>query len=119
MAIGVSTWFKTTGLLYLVGVWVFQVYGLLRREDQGLWSIGLVVALTGVGTLSIMIAAGAYFGITDRFVDHVYLTYFYPLLYRPADYPYVNKLWSKMLWFNALVVTWIVLSFLPGNRIVY
>lgn len=116
MAIGVSTWFKSIGLLYLVGVWVFQVNGLLRRKDQGLRSIGLIVVLTGAGTLLIMIAAGAYFGITDRFVDHVYWTYFYPLLYRPADYSYVNKLWSKLLWFNVLVVICIVLSFLPGNR---
>ena len=114
--VGMGFAFKSVAAFYFLAILVFILVQELRNPARSAWRFLSRELLVTAGLMLALVAPLVYFGLTGRLTPHVEWTYLFPLLERPAESVWLSKLFTKLLWFDVLVVAALAMSLRRGVR---
>jgi hypothetical protein len=114
--VGLGFAFKSVAGFYFLAILIFVLIQELRDPAKSVSRLFLreLLVIAGLGTA--LILPMLYFGFTGRLNQHIEWTYLFPLLHRPVETLWLSKLFTKLLWFNVLVVVALAISLRRGVR---
>lgn len=113
--IGVGFWFKSTAGFYIVAVLVFLFLSKLfniQSKFNDIWK-RIIYFLTG--TLIAVCLPMIYFALSNRLIQHLEWTYYFPLFKYPSNCNYLGKFITKLSWHHFLFI--ITVMFSMNNKI--
>ena len=113
--IAFGTYFKSVASLYLLAT-AAGIVAYCSSEARGTRLCGGWISTTLVGFALASAMPVAYFWATSRVEDYWKWTVYFPLFQYPSNTYYLNKLWTKLLWFWLLVLSALVLSLRSSLR---
>jgi 4-amino-4-deoxy-L-arabinose transferase-like glycosyltransferase len=98
LILGIGFQYKQSAAFYSVGmaIWIFAACRPWSRGVAG-------TAWFALGHLLIVTAVGGYFAMTGRWQNHLEWTYLFPLREFPASTEYIDRLYTKLVWFTGLM----------------